>query len=70
MTNEMHLLKYLACFQVVGIQLFLLNDSHLFSINQAIARRGKNRVEKKMEHSKQSISVMFCGSADTMFFSI
>ena len=33
-------------------------------INQVIVRRGRNRVEKKMEHSKQSISVMFCGSAD------
>ena len=33
-------------------------------INQVIVRPGRNRVEKKMEHSKQSISVMFCGSTD------
>ena len=54
----MHQLKYVACFQV-GLQLFLL-----FSINQVIVKRGRHRVEKKMEHSKQPISVMFCGNGD------
>ena len=26
-------------------------------------RRGRNRVERKTEHSKASTSIMFCGSA-------
>ena len=30
---------------------------------KVIVSRGHRRVERKMEHSKQSISVMFCGSA-------
>ena len=28
-----------------------------------ICRRGQNRVERKVSHSKTSISVMFCGNA-------
>ena len=30
---------------------------------QVIVRRGRNRVERKTEHSKASTSVMFCGNA-------
>ena len=32
-----------------------------------IVRRGKNRIERKQEHSKQAISTMFCGSAAGKF---
>ena len=32
-------------------------------VKKVIVRRGLRRVERKTEHSKQSISVMFCGSA-------
>ena len=32
-------------------------------VKKVIVRRGLRRVERKMEHSKQSISIMFCGSA-------
>ena len=32
-----------------------------------ICRRGRNRVERKVSHSKTSISVMFCGNAAAKF---
>ena len=33
-------------------------------VKNVIVRRGIRRVERKPEHSKQSISVMFCGRAE------
>ena len=32
-------------------------------VKKVIVRRGLRRVERKADHSKQSISVMFCGNA-------
>ena len=34
---------------------------------QVITRRGRNRVERKVHHSKSSVSVMFAGSADVIY---
>ena len=34
---------------------------------QVITRRGRNRVERKVHHSKSSVSVMFAGSADGIY---
>ena len=36
---------------------------------QVITRRGRNRVECKVHHSKSSVSVMFAGSADGTYLS-
>ena len=32
-------------------------------VSKIVCRRGSGRVEKKVQHSKSSVSVMFCGSA-------
>ena len=36
-------------------------------VSKIVCRRGSGRVEKKVQHSKSSVSVMFCGSARGTF---
>ncbi len=36
-------------------------------VSKIVCRRGSGRVEKKVQHSKSSVSVMFCGSANGTF---
>ena len=36
-------------------------------VSKIVCRRGSGRVEKKVQHSKRSISVKFCGNASGRF---